>query len=64
MQGLNGRYNARTEKDIRILPMSISVSDFVSKEVERRTQNSGDPRTQHPKVYSLGFPDLTIATME
>ena len=64
MQGLNGRYNARTERNIRILPLSVSVSDFVSKEVERRTGNTSDPRTQHPRVYSLGFPELTIAVTE
>jgi uncharacterized caspase-like protein len=58
MQGLGGRYNARTERDIKILPLSVSVSDFVAKEVERKSQNA---RSQHPKVYSLGFPELTIA---
>jgi WD40 repeat protein len=64
MQGLSGRYNTRGERDIRIQPLSVSVSDFVSSEVERRTRDTGDPRSQHPKVYSLGFPELTIAVTE
>jgi hypothetical protein len=61
MQGLSGRYNAGAQKDIKILPLSVSVLNFVSQEVERRTRNSNDPQTQHPNVYSLGFQDLTIA---
>jgi WD40 repeat protein len=61
MQGLSGRYNTGRQKDIKILPLSVSVANFVSQEVERRTRDTNDPRTQHPKVYSLGFPDLTIA---
>jgi hypothetical protein len=60
MQGLSGRYNTSAQKDIKILPLSVSVLNFVSQEVERRTRDTTDPRTQHPKVYSLGFPDLTI----
>jgi uncharacterized caspase-like protein len=61
MEGLKGRYNARAERNIRILPLSVSVADYVSKEVERRTRGTREPLTQNPKVYSLGFPELTIA---
>jgi hypothetical protein len=61
MEGLRGKYNTRGAKDIKILPLSVSVADYVSKEVERRTRETREPLSQNPKVYSLGFPELTIA---
>ncbi|MDR1317029.1 MAG: caspase family protein [Spirochaetales bacterium] len=64
MEGLRGKYNTRGAKDIKVLPLSVSVADYVSKEVERRTRGTREPLTQNPKVYSLGFPELTIAETE
>ncbi|MDR1174304.1 MAG: caspase family protein [Treponema sp.] len=61
MEGLRGKYNTRGARDIKVLPLSVSVADYVSKEVERRTRGTREPLTQNPKVYSLGFPELTIA---
>jgi hypothetical protein len=56
MQGLSGGYNARTQRDIKIAPLSAAVKKFVSEEVFiRRGEN------QHPHIYSRSSLELTIA---
>jgi hypothetical protein len=58
MEGLRGAWTPE-RREVRMLPMSVSVGKFVSEEVRKRGRPS-----QHPKLYYEGYPDLTIAVKE